>query len=64
MGLQKRKITSLWGGIYREELDAYILGVFEPLEVFRGKCIAVINRLNDNDDKLIVVPLEGIFRTP
>ena len=39
-----------------EELDAYVLGVFEPLEEYYGKCIAVIHRLNDNDDKLIIVP--------
>lgn len=38
------------------ELDAYILGVNEPMEEFSGRCIAVIHRLNDNDDKLIVVP--------
>lgn len=42
-----------------EELDCYVLGVFEPIESFSGKCIAVIHRTNDNDDKLIVVP-EGI----
>lgn len=39
-----------------EELDAYILGVFDPIEEFKGKCIAVIHRLNDDDDKLIVAP--------
>lgn len=39
-----------------EELDCYILGVFEPIESFTGKCIAVIHRLNDNDDKLVLVP--------
>lgn len=39
-----------------EELDCYILGVFEPLENFEGKCIAVVHRTNDNDDKLIIVP--------
>ena len=39
-----------------EELDCYVLGIFEPLEEFTGKCIAVIHRLNDNDDKLIIVP--------
>ena len=39
-----------------EELDCYILGVFEPLETFQGKCIAIIHRTNDNDDKLIIVP--------
>lgn len=39
-----------------EELDAYILGVFEPVEEFEGRCIAVIQRLDDDDDKLILVP--------
>ena len=41
-----------------EELDCYVLGVFEPLDKFKGKCIAVIHRINDNDDKLIIVPEE------
>ena len=39
-----------------EELDCYVLGVFEPLDTFTGKCIAVIHRTNDNDDKLVIVP--------
>lgn len=39
-----------------EELDCYILGVFEPVESFIGKCIAIIHRTNDDDDKLIIVP--------
>lgn len=39
-----------------EELDCYVLGVFEPLEEFEGKCIAIIHRTNDDDDKLIIVP--------
>ena len=38
------------------ELDAYVLGVNEPLKTFTGACIAVIHRTNDNDDKLVVVP--------
>lgn len=38
-----------------EELDAYVLGEFKPLENFSGIVIAVIHRINDNDDKLIVV---------
>lgn len=42
-----------------EELDAYLLGVFEPVKNYTGKVIAVIKRINDNDDKLIVVP-EGV----
>ncbi len=39
-----------------EELDAYLLGFFEPVEEFTGKCIAIIHRTNDDDDKLVVVP--------
>lgn len=39
-----------------EELDAYLLGVFEPVDEFTGKCIAYIHRTNDDDDKLIIVP--------
>lgn len=44
-----------------EELDCYILGVFEPLETFTGKCVAIIHRTNDNDDKLIIVPENKSF---
>ncbi len=36
-----------------EELDAYVLGCFEPVEKFTGKVIAYIYRKNDNDDKFI-----------
>ena len=43
-----------------EELDAYVLGENKPLDVFKGKVIAIIHRLDDNDDKLIVVK-EGIY---
>ena len=39
-----------------EFLDVYILGETEPLSRFVGECIAVIHRLNDNEDKLVVVP--------
>ena len=39
-----------------EEQDAYILGVDEPITEFIGKVIAVIHRLNDIEDKWIVVP--------
>ena len=39
-----------------DELDAYVLGVFEPVDEFTGSCIAIIHRTNDDDDKLIVVP--------
>lgn len=39
-----------------EELDAYVLGVDEPIKEFTGRCVAIIHRTNDNDDKLVVVP--------
>ena len=42
-----------------EEIDCYLLGVDKPVDEYIGTCIAIINRTNDNDDKLIIVP-EGI----
>jgi len=39
-----------------EEIDAYLLGIDKPVNEFTGKCIAIIRRLDDNDDKLVVVP--------
>lgn len=44
-----------------EELDCYVLGVYEPIEEFTGNCIAIIHRLNDNDDKLILAPENQTF---
>ncbi|MBU2566606.1 inorganic diphosphatase [Patescibacteria group bacterium] len=40
-----------------EELDAYILKIDEPLSEFTGICVAIIHRTNDDDDKLIVIPI-------
>lgn len=37
-----------------DELDAYVLGEDKPFENFTGKCIAIIHRVDDDDDKLIV----------
>jgi len=39
-----------------EEIDAYFLSIDKPVKKARGKCIAIIHRLNDDDDKLVVVP--------
>lgn len=39
-----------------EDLDAYLLGVFEPVSEYTGQCIAVIHRLDEDDDKLVIVP--------
>ena len=44
-----------------EEIDAYILGIDTPLNDYVGKCIAIINRKNDNEDKLVVVPENANF---
>ena len=44
-----------------EEQDAYILGVGEPVEEFEGRVIAVICRLDDVEDKWVVVPEEITF---
>ncbi len=40
-----------------EELDAYLLGVFNPVEEYEGECIAIIHRTNDDDDKLVIAPI-------
>ncbi len=39
-----------------EELDAYVLGVATPVSTFAGRCVAVIRRRDEADDKLVVVP--------
>lgn len=39
-----------------DDLDAYVLFITEPLATFTGICVAVIHRLDDNDDKLVLVP--------
>jgi len=38
-----------------EEIDAYLIGVEEPVLQYTGKCIAIIHRKDDNDDKLVLV---------
>ncbi|WIF95468.1 pyridoxamine 5'-phosphate oxidase family protein [Caminicella sporogenes] len=37
-----------------EEIDAYILGEFEPLKTYEGYVTAVVHRKNDDEDKLVV----------
>lgn len=39
-----------------EDLDAYVLGIDKPLESFSGTVTAIIHRLEDDDDKLVVTP--------
>ena len=38
-----------------EELDAYVLGDHKPIDEFTGRVVAIIHRINDNDDKLVVM---------
>lgn len=44
-----------------EELDCYVLGEYKPLKEYKGKCIAVIHRVDDDDDKLIIAPESKSF---
>ena len=44
-----------------EEQDAYILGVGEPVSEFTGKVIAVIERLDDVEEKWVVAPENMTF---
>jgi inorganic pyrophosphatase len=39
-----------------EELDAYVLKVDKPLDKFTGRVVAIIHRIDDDDDKLVVIP--------
>lgn len=42
-----------------EEIDVYQIDSKIPLETFKGKCIGIIQRINDEDDKLIVVDINN-----
>ena len=42
-----------------EELDAYLVGEFEPVEKSSGKVIAIIHRTNDDDDDKLIVSKDG-----
>lgn len=37
-----------------EEIDAYVIGEFEPLEIYEVYVVAIIKRINDIEDKLVV----------
>ncbi|HZM81947.1 MAG TPA: inorganic diphosphatase [Candidatus Limnocylindrales bacterium] len=38
-----------------EELDAYLMGVDGPVAEAAGHCVAIVHRLYEDDDKLVVV---------
>lgn len=44
-----------------EEQDAYIIGIDVPVKEFTGKIIAIIHRLDDNEDKWVVAPEGASF---
>lgn len=43
------------------EIDAYIVGIWEPLDSFEGQCIAIVHRQDDVEDKLVVAPIGQKF---
>lgn len=45
-----------------EEQDVYVMGVTTQISRFSGRVIAVIHRLNDNEDKWVAAP-EGMHFT-
>jgi len=40
------------------EIDAWVLGVAEPVDTYTGQCIAVIVRHDDNENKLVISPVK------
>ena len=44
-----------------EYQDAYVIGVDIPLSHFTGEVIAIIYRLNDNEDKWVVAPTSKTY---
>lgn len=44
-----------------EAIDAYVLGITNPVETFEGVVIAVIVRADDCEDKLVVAPQDASF---
>lgn len=43
-------------------IDAYLIGIDTPVEQFEGRCIAMIHRRDDVEDKLVVAPEGREFR--
>lgn len=44
-----------------EEIDVYLLGVSVPVRDFNCRIIAVIERLDDNENKLVAAPGGVVF---
>lgn len=45
-----------------EEQDAYVLGIYDPIEEFTGEVIAIIHRKNDVEDKWVVSNKKNISK--
>ncbi|GHO94835.1 inorganic pyrophosphatase [Reticulibacter mediterranei] len=43
------------------EIDAYLLGITTPITEFQGVVIGIVVRDDDNEDKLIVAPVDMNF---
>ena len=41
--------------------DAYVIGIDEPIKEYSGKVIGIVERINDNEDKLIVSNGDKIY---
>lgn len=44
-----------------DPIDAYVIGIDGPIDRFRGRCIAVIERLDDEEGKLVIATGELCF---
>ena len=53
-------VENLMGGD-GEEQDVYLLGVNEKVMEYKAKVIAVVHRLNDNEDKWVACPANMDF---
>lgn len=53
-------IPSVFGGD-GEELDVYLLGVYQPVREYDAKIVGIVNRRNDVEDKLIAAPVGMTF---
>lgn len=40
-----------------DDLDAYFLGADKSVKKAKGVCKAIVHRLSDDDDKLVVMPM-------
>ena len=45
----------------KEEQDAYVLGVDEPVGKFVGRVIAIIHREDDVEEKWVVAPVGKVY---